>query len=144
MEKNIQEILKVLPHRPPFLLLDKILSVKEGEEVVAQKNVTYNEPFFLGHYPEYPVMPGVLIVEALAQAGAYGILTMEENQGKTPFFGGMNHVKFRRQVLPGDVLTLVVTIDKLKKNYGKGTGKAYVGDHLVCEAELLFMLGAVM
>jgi 3-hydroxyacyl-[acyl-carrier-protein] dehydratase len=138
---DINEIMKVLPHRPPFLLIDRILDVNPGVSCTALKNVTYNEEFFKGHYPEYPVMPGVLIVEALAQTGAYGILTMEENKGKTPFFGGLNNVKFRKQVVPGDTLRLEVTIDKLKSSYGKGKGKAYVEDVLVCEAELIFMLG---
>lgn len=138
---DINEIMKVLPHRPPFLLIDRILDVNPGVSCTALKNVTYNEEFFKGHYPEYPVMPGVLIVEALAQTGAYGILTMEENKGKTPFFGGLSNVKFRKQVVPGDTLRLEVTIEKLKSSYGKGKGKAYVEDVLVCEAELLFMLG---
>lgn len=141
MEKDIKEIMKVLPHRPPFLLIDRILSCTPGEKVVAIKNVTYNEEFFRGHYPDYPVMPGVLIVEALAQAGGYGILCMPENKEKTPFFGGLNHVKFRKQVVPGDTLRLEVTIEKLKRSFGKGKGMAYVGDDLVCEAELTFMLG---
>jgi 3-hydroxyacyl-[acyl-carrier-protein] dehydratase len=138
---DIQEIKKVLPHRPPFLLIDRILEVTPGESCTAIKNVTYNEDFFKGHYPDYPVMPGVLIVEALAQTGAFSILTMEANKEKTPFFGGLNNVKFRKQVVPGDTLRLEVTIEKLKSSYGKGKGKAYVGDVLVCEAELIFMLG---
>ncbi|MBR0575297.1 3-hydroxyacyl-ACP dehydratase FabZ [Proteiniclasticum sp. BAD-10] len=138
---DINEIMKVLPHRPPFLLIDRILEVESGKRCKALKNVTYNEEFFKGHYPEYPVMPGVLIVEAMAQTGAYGILTMEGNAGKTPLFGGMNNVKFRRQVVPGDTLILEVTIDKMRASFGKGTGKAYVDGQVVCEAELLFMLG---
>ncbi|HCW72622.1 MAG TPA: 3-hydroxyacyl-[acyl-carrier-protein] dehydratase FabZ [Clostridiaceae bacterium] len=138
---DIKGIMKVLPHRPPFLLIDRILEVEPGVSCTALKNVTYNEEFFRGHYPDYPVMPGVLIVEALAQTGAYGILTLEANRDKTPFFGGLNNVKFRKQVVPGDTLRLEVTIDKLKSSYGKGKGKAYVDGVLVCEAELIFMLG---
>ncbi|MGB4588785.1 MAG: 3-hydroxyacyl-ACP dehydratase FabZ [Clostridiaceae bacterium] len=138
---DINGIMKVLPHRPPFLLIDRILEVEPGKSCKALKNVTYNEEFFKGHYPDYPVMPGVLIVEAMAQTGGYGILTLEGNEGKLPLFAGMNNVKFRKQVVPGDTLILEVTIDKLRSNYGKGTGKAYVNDQLVCEAELIFMLG---
>ena len=138
---DINGIMKVLPHRPPFLLIDRILEVEPGKSCKALKNVTYNEEFFKGHYPDYPVMPGVLIVEAMAQTGCYGILTLEGNEGKLPLFAGMNNVKFRKQVVPGDTLILEVTIDKLRSNYGKGTGKAYVNDQLVCEAELIFMLG---
>lgn len=138
---DINGIMKVLPHRPPFLLIDRIFEVEPGKSCKALKNVTYNEEFFKGHYPDYPVMPGVLIVEAMAQTGGYGILTLEGNEGKLPLFAGMNNVKFRKQVVPGDTLILEVTIDKLRSNYGKGTGKAYVNDQLVCEAELIFMLG---
>ena len=138
---DINGIMKVLPHRPPFLLIDRILEVEPGKSCKALKNVTYNEEFFKGHYPDYPVMPGVLIVEAMAQTGGYGILTLEGNEGKLPLFAGMNNVKFRKQVVPGDTLILEVTIDKLRSNYGKGTGKAYVNEQLVCEAELIFMLG---
>lgn len=138
---DINGIMKVLPHRPPFLLIDRILEVEPGKSCKALKNVTYNEEFFKGHYPDYPVMPGVLIVEAMAQTGGYGILTLAGNEGKLPLFAGMSNVKFRKQVVPGDTLILEVTIDKLRSNYGKGTGKAYVKEQLVCEAELIFMLG---
>jgi len=138
---DINGIMKVLPHRPPFLLIDRILEVEPGKYCKAIKNVTYNEEFFKGHYPDYPVMPGVLIIEALAQTGGYGILTLAGNEGKRPLFAGMNNVKFRKQVVPGDTLTLEVTIDKLRESFGKGTGKAYVDGKLVCEGELIFMLG---
>jgi len=138
---DINGIMKVLPHRPPFLLIDRILEVEPGKFCKAIKNVTYNEEFFKGHYPDYPVMPGVLIIEALAQTGGYGILTLAGNEGKRPLFAGMNNVKFRKQVVPGDTLTLEVTIDKLRESFGKGTGKAYVDGKLVCEGELIFMLG---
>lgn len=144
MEKiEIMDIMKVLPHRPPFLLIDQVIEVVPGVSCKAKKNVTFNEEFFRGHYPDHPVMPGVLIIEALAQTGAYGILTLEENKNKTPFFAGINKAKFRKQVVPGDTLILEVTINRLKSSAGKGTGKAYVDGVLVCETELTFMLGAV-
>lgn len=138
---DIKGIMEVLPHRPPFLLLDQIIDVEPGVSCKAKKNVTFNEEFFRGHYPDYPVMPGVLIIEALAQTGAFGILTLESNKNKTPFFAGINKAKFRKQVVPGDTLILEVQIDRLKASAGKGTGKAYVDDVLVCEVELTFMLG---
>lgn len=137
---DIVEIMKVIPHRPPFLLIDQILEVEPGISVKARKIITGNEEFFKGHYPDYPVMPGMLIVEALAQAGAFAILCLPEMQGKRPFFGGVDKVKFRQQVRPGDTLILEVTLDSLKKSHGKGTGKAYVGGKLVCQAEFMFIL----
>lgn len=138
---DINEIMKVIPHRPPFLLIDRILEVEPGVRVKALKNVTYNEDFFKGHYPDYPVMPGVLIVEAMAQAGAFAILSMPEMEGRRPFFGGVDKVKFRKQVRPGDTLVLEMTLDKLKRSFGKGTGKAYVDGELACQGEFLFVLG---
>ncbi|NLB19440.1 MAG: 3-hydroxyacyl-ACP dehydratase FabZ [Clostridium sp.] len=142
MEKiDIKGIMKVLPHRPPFLLLDQIIDVVPGVSCKAKKNVTFNEEFFRGHYSDLPVMLGMLIIEALAPTGGYGILTLEANKNKTPFFAGINKAKFRKQVVPGDTLILEVTIDRLKSSAGKGTGKAYVDGILVCEVELTFMLG---
>ncbi len=138
---DIKGIMEVLPHRPPFLLIDQIIDVVPGVSCTAKKNVTFNEEFFRGHYPDHPVMPGVLIIEALAQTGAYSILTLEANKNKTPLFAGINNAKFRKQVVPGDTLTLEVTMDRLKSSAGKGTGKAYVDEILVCETELTFMLG---
>lgn len=138
---DINEIKAIIPHRQPFLLIDKVLEVIPGEYCKALKNVTYNEDFFRGHYPDFPVMPGVLIVEALAQTGAVGILTLESMKGKTPFFGGMNNVKFRKKVVPGDTLTLEMTIQKLKSSFGKGIGKAYVNGEVVCEGEFIFVIG---
>ncbi len=138
---DIKGIMEVLPHRPPFLLIDQIIDVVPGVSCTAKKNVTFNEEFFRGHYPDHPVMPGVLIIEALAQTGAYSILTLEANKNKTPLFAGINNAKFRKQVVPGDTLTLEVTMDRLKSSAGKGTGKAYVDGILVCETELTFMLG---
>jgi 3-hydroxyacyl-[acyl-carrier-protein] dehydratase len=138
---DIQEIMSIIPHRPPFLLIDKIEEMVPGQKAVAIKNVTMNEPFFQGHFPEHPVMPGVLIIETMAQAGAAAILSMEEYKGKIAFFGGINKAKFRRQVVPGDVLRLEVEIIKLKQNAGIGQGIAYVGDKKAAEGEFIFMIG---
>lgn len=138
---DIKEIMNVIPHRPPFLLIDRIDELEAGRRVVATKNVTMNEPYFTGHYPGNPVMPGVLIVEAMAQAGAFAILSMDAYKGKTPYFGGINNAKFRKMVMPGDVLRLEVEIVKLKTNAGIGKGVAYVGDKKAAEAEIIFMIG---
>lgn len=138
---DIKEIKKIIPHRFPFLLVDKILELEEGKRAVGLKNVTGNEHFFEGHFPDYPVMPGVLIIEALAQVGALAVLKKPENKGKIAFFGGIDKARFRRQVVPGDQLRLEVEMTKLRGSVGKGIGKAYIGDELACEAELTFMLG---
>ncbi|MGL4791564.1 MAG: 3-hydroxyacyl-ACP dehydratase FabZ [Anaerotignaceae bacterium] len=138
---DINDIMNVLPHRPPFLLIDKIEEVVPGERVVAIKNVTMNEPYFVGHFPGKPVMPGVLIVEAMAQAGAFAVLSMEEYKGKIAFFGGIDKAKFRRQVVPGDTLRIEVEIIKLKSIAGVGKGVAYVDGKKACEAEITFMIG---
>ena len=141
MVADIKDIMKVLPHRPPFLLIDRIDELEEGKRVVAIKNVTMNEPFFVGHFPGEPVMPGVLIVEAMAQAGAFAVLSMEEYKGKLAFFGGIDKAKFRRKVVPGDTLKIEVEIIKLKMNAGIGKGIAYVDGKKACEAEITFMIG---
>ena len=117
---DINEIMKILPHRPPFLLIDKVEEIVEGEKIVAIKNVTMNEPYFVGHFPQEPVMPGVLIVEAMAQAGAVAVLSMDQFKGKTAYFGGIYKAKFRRKVVPGDTLRREVEIIKLKMNDGIG------------------------
>ncbi len=137
----INDIKAVIPHRYPFLLIDRVEELKEGERIVAYKNLTANEEFFNGHFPQEPVMPGVLIIEAMAQAGAVAILSMDEYKGKTAYFGGIDKAKFRQKVVPGDTLRLEVEIVKLKKVAGIGKGTAYVGDKKVAEAELTFMLG---
>ncbi len=113
----------------------------EGERIVAKKNVTINEPFFQGHFPEEPVMPGVLIVEAMAQAGAVALLSLEQFKGKTAYFGGLDKAKFRRKVTPGDTLYLEVEITKIKSSAGIGKGIAKVDGKKVAEAELTFMIG---
>lgn len=137
---SIEEIKEVIPHRYPFLLIDKILEVEEGKRAVGMKNVTVNEPFFNGHFPEYPVMPGVLIVEALAQVGAFAILKKEENRGKLAFFAGIDNCRFKEQVKPGDTLRLEVEIVRLKGPIGKGKAVATVDGKLVCETEVMFAL----
>lgn len=130
-------IKKIIPHRDSFLLLDSVLELSP-EHVVALKHVTGEEDFFRGHFPEYPVMPGVLIVEALAQAGAVSILSRPEFAGKIAFFGGLDKVRFKRQVRPGDTLRLEVQITRLRGPVGFGEGKAYVGEELACQASLMF------
>lgn len=141
MVMDIKQIMDIIPHRQPFLLLDRVEEIIEGESITAIKNVTYNEPFFAGHFPAEPVMPGVLIVEAMAQAGAVAILSMEQFRGKTAYFGGIKEAKFKQKVVPGDTLRLEVSIEKLKRNAGIGKGVAYVGDKAACQAEIIFMIG---
>ena len=140
---NIQEIMKLLPHRYPFLLIDRVLEMVPGQNVVAMKNVTINEPFFQGHFPQTAIMPGVLIVEAMAQAG--GILAFEsipkEKQGALIYFMGMDKVRFRRPVVPGDQLIFKVEILKLRSKVIKMKGDASVDDARVAEAELMASVG---
>jgi len=138
---EINDIMAVIPHRPPFLLIDRVLEIVPGERVVAIKNVTMNEPFFVGHFPEEPVMPGVLIIEAMAQAGAVALLSMPEYAGKIAYFGAIEGAKFRRKVVPGDTLRLEVEFVKLKKSAGIGKAVAFVGDAKAAEAELTFLIG---
>ena len=138
---NINEIIKILPHRYPFLLVDRIEELEAGKRVVGYKNVTINEPFFQGHFPGYPVMPGVLIIEAMAQVGAAAILSMPEYAGKIAFFAGIDKARFRRQVFPGDRLRIVVEVTNLRKTIGKSTAVAYVDENVAAEAELMFAIG---
>ncbi|MGN0485124.1 MAG: 3-hydroxyacyl-ACP dehydratase FabZ [Lachnospiraceae bacterium] len=136
-----KEIMEIIPHRQPFLLIDTVEELEVGKSAVAKKCVTYNEPFFAGHFPNEPVMPGVLIIEALAQTGAVAILSKPENKGKIAFFGGIDKARFKQKVVPGDVLTLKVEIIKAKGPIGIGSAKAYVGDKLAVSAELTFAVG---
>lgn len=138
---TIEEIKAIIPHRYPMLLIDRVEELEEGKRIVAKKNVTANEPFFQGHFPMEPVMPGVLIVEAMAQAGAVALLSLEDFQGKTAYFGALDKVKFRKKVVPGDSLRLEVEIQKIKGSAGVGKGIAYVDGKKACEAELTFMIG---
>ncbi len=138
---NITQIMEILPHRHPFLLIDRVLEISEdGSHVIAQKNVTMNESFFQGHFPQEPVMPGVLIIEALAQTGAVGVLSRDEFKGKIAYFAGIEKAKFRGKVVPGDVLRLELSLDRIRRNIGYGEGKAYVEDRLVCECRLSFVV----
>jgi len=137
---DIQEIKDVIPHRYPFLLVDKVLEMEEEKRVVGLKNVTANEPFFAGHFPDYPVMPGVLILESLAQVGAIAVLGMEKNKGKIGFLAGVDKCRFKKQVKPGDQLKLEVEITRMKGPIGKGKGIATVDGEVACEAEITFAI----
>ena len=137
---GVREIMEIIPHRYPFLLVDTVEELIPGERAVGYKNVTSNEPYFPGHFPSYPVMPGVLIVEALAQVGAVALLSLAENKGRLAFFAGIDGVRFRRQVFPGDRLRLEVNISGVKMGIGKGEVKAYVGEELAVSGQLMFAL----
>lgn len=137
---DVQQIKDIIPHRYPFLLVDQVVEKKSGERVVGLKNVTANEPFFEGHFPDYPVMPGVLILEALAQTGAIAVLEMEKNKGKIGFLAGVDKCRFKREVKPGDQLRLEVEIIRMKGPIGKGKGIATVNGETACEAEITFAI----
>jgi 3-hydroxyacyl-[acyl-carrier-protein] dehydratase len=137
---DINEIKKMIPHRYPFLLIDKIVEIEEDKRAVGIKNVTANEPFFQGHFPEYPVMPGVLIVEALAQVGAVAILGKEENRGKLALFAGIDNCRFKRQVKPGDTLRLEVEITRVRGPIGKGRAVATVDGEVACQTDIMFAI----
>lgn len=138
---GIKEIQEIIPHRHPFLLVDCVEELEPGVRAVGYKSVTYNEPYFAGHFPQEPVMPGVLIIEALAQVGAVCCLSAEENKGKIGFLGGVNKAKFRGKVVPGDVLNLEVEMIKVKGPVGVGKGTATVDGKVVASGEITFMIG---
>ncbi len=137
-----KEIMEIIPHRQPFLLIDTIEEMEEGKRAVGKKCVSYNEPFFAGHFPQEPVMPGVLIIEALAQVGAVAILSQPEWKGKTAYFAAIKEAKFKGKVVPGDVLMLETEIIKVKGPIGVGSAKATVDGKVVAQAELTFAIGS--
>lgn len=140
-ELDVSMIMKILPHRYPFLLVDRVISMESGKKITAIKNVTINENFFNGHFPGKPVMPGVLIIEAMAQVGGIMMLSAPENRGKIAYFMAINEAKFRRVVSPGDQLIIEVEAGKIKSRTGQVFGKAYVNGKLAAEGELMFALG---
>lgn len=137
---NTRQIMDIIPHRHPFLLVDRIEELKPGIRAVGVKAVTYDEPYFAGHFPDEPVMPGVLQIEACAQVGAVAILSLDENKGKTAYFGGISSARFKRKVVPGDVLTMECEIIKRKGPVGVGKATAKVGDEVALTAELTFVI----
>lgn len=140
MELDIMEIQKRIPHRYPFLLVDKIIEMEPGKSAIGIKNVTINEPFFQGHFPQKPLMPGVLMVEAMAQVAGIACSDLEGNEGKIGVFTGIDNCKFRRQVLPGDTLRIEINITTFRRGIAKAEGKAYVGDELACAANITFAM----
>ena len=140
MELNIDQIMEILPYRPPFLLVDRITSCEPGQQATGIKCVTMNEPFFQGHFPGHPVMPGVLILEALAQTGAVAALSLPENKGKLALFGGVKNARFKRPVVPGDVLELSCELTAWRSGVGFGKGVARVDGKVAAQAELTFVL----
>jgi 3-hydroxyacyl-[acyl-carrier-protein] dehydratase len=135
---DIQQINNIIPHRYPFLLVDKILELDEGKRALALKNVTINEHFFKGHFADYPIMPGVLILEALAQVGGIAMFNKEDSKGRIGLLAGIDSCRFKRQVTPGDQLLLEFEVIRIKGLFVKGKGTATVNGELVCEADIMF------
>ena len=141
MVLDVTEIQKIIPHRYPMLLIDRVEELEAGKRAVAIRNVTAHEQVFNGHFPGNPVLPGVLIVEAMAQTAAVPLLSMDEFKGKTAYFGGIKEAKFRKVVRPGDTLRIEVTLEKIRNNVGLGKAIATVAGKKACTAELTFMIG---
>ena len=137
---DAEGIQRILPHRYPFLLVDRIIELVPPHRAVGIKQVTINEPFFQGHFPAYPVMPGVLIVEAMAQVGGVAVLSSEEFQDKLALFAGIDNVRFKRQVRPGDTLRLEVELQQIRRGIGMGSGTATVEGELACRGDIMFAL----
>ena len=133
-------IRKIIPHRYPFLLIDRIVELDAGRRAVGIKNVTANEPFFTGHFPDFPIMPGVLIVEAIAQVGAVAMLSDPDQGGQLALFAGIDKVRFKRQVMPGDTIRLEVELGQVRRTIGSGSGVATVDGELACRGEFMFAL----
>ncbi len=140
MPINKEGIKAIIPHREPFLLIDEIIEMDPGKTITGIKYVNAEEYYFAGHFPKEPVMPGVLIVEALAQTGAVAILSLPEHHGKTAYFGGIKNARFRQKVVPGDILRLEVNLGRLRSSAGTGQATAYVNDKVVCACEILFAM----
>ena len=137
-ELDAVAIQRIIPHRYPFLLVDRVVELTPGQRAVGIKNVTMGDPFFQGHFPGYPMIPRVLIVEALAQVGVAALLTTDDFQGKLALFAGIDNIRFRRQVKPGDTLRLAVELGQVRRNIGTGTGEATVDGELACRGEFMF------
>ena len=141
MELDIKQIMEIIPHRQPFLLIDRVTEMVPGKSVKGYKNISYNEPYFAGHFPQEPVMPGVLQLEALAQLGAVAVLCEDENKGKTAYFAGVSNAKFKQKVVPGDRLDLECETSQVKGPLGIGAVTATVNGKTACKAEISFMIG---
>jgi 3-hydroxyacyl-[acyl-carrier-protein] dehydratase len=138
---GLEVIMELIPHRPPFLLVDEILELEPGKRVVGRREIRADDWWFPGHFPERPVMPGVLTIEAIAQAGAVAVLADESNRGKIPFFAGIDDCRFKRVVEPGDILTLECEFVRVRGPIAKGEGRALVGDEVAAEAKLTVFVG---
>ncbi|MGI6420742.1 MAG: 3-hydroxyacyl-ACP dehydratase FabZ [Syntrophomonadaceae bacterium] len=137
---NIQEIMRILPHRYPFLLLDRIVELRPGKMAVGIKNISINEPYFAGHFPGQPIMPGVMMIEAMAQVGACALLADELFQGQLAYLAGVDRIRFKRLVIPGDTLTIRTELNNIKGKIGKGKGEVKVDQQVVCAGEFIFAL----